>query len=275
MLNKILKLKINHSFQLVSDLHLEYYNKVEFNKTLFNDFIIPSAPNLIIAGDIGYQHLDNYDIFMKLCSESFNKTFLVLGNHDYYCYKNNEILNMDEIETKIKTIIEKYDNIHLLLNNIFEFDNCVILGTTLWTDIPFNMGPYISKTINDYNYIYQEDSLITTNKTNYLHYNNVKWLEEMINKYSDKKIIIVTHHLPSFKLISEKYANNPMNYAFATNLEHLIKDNVVYFCSGHTHCSFNIKINNCTLLVNPKGYPYKNGKNENELYDKQFVFNIE
>jgi len=84
--------QLSFQFQLVSDLHLEYYDKIKFD-----DFIIPTAQNLIIAGDIGYQHLDNYDIFMQLCSESFDKVFIVLGNHDYYNYKSKEILTMNDI----------------------------------------------------------------------------------------------------------------------------------------------------------------------------------
>lgn len=258
------------SFQLVSDLHLEYYDKIHFN-----DFIIPKASNLIIAGDIGYQHLDNYNTFMESCSESFDKVFMVLGNHDYYNYKSKEILTMEDIETNIKTIIEKYNNIHLLHNDVYEFNDYVILGTVLWSNIPFNMAKYVQNNINDYNYIY-DDKLkpITPNKINYLHYKNVEWLEKMIGKYLNKKIIVITHHLPSFKLISPKYYNNLFNCAFATDLEYLMKDNVLYWCCGHTHTSCSTVINNCKLFVNPKGYPINNNQNENQSYDKQFIFNV-
>ena len=194
--------KVKLSFQLVSDLHLGYYNKINFG-----DFIIPKAPNLIIAGDIGYQHLDNYNIFMQLCSESFEKIFIVLGNHDYYNYKNEETLSMNNIENKIKIIIEKYNNIYLLQNDIYELEDYVLFGTTLWSNIPINMAQHIKNNINDYNYIFNEEiniKPVTVNQINYLHYKNVKWLKKTIDKYYNKKIIIITHHLPSFKLIPPK-----------------------------------------------------------------------
>jgi hypothetical protein len=50
---------------------------------------------------------------------------------------------------------------------------------------------------------------------------------------------------------------------------------VLYWCCGHTHTSCNVVINNCKLFVNPKGYPINNNQNENQFYDKQFVFNVE
>jgi len=159
---------------------------------------------------------------------------------------------------------------------VYELDDYVILGTVLWSNIPFNMAKYIHNNMNDYNYIY-DDKLkpITPNKINYLHYKNVEWLKNMIGKYLNKKIIVITHHLPSFKLIPSKYDNNPINCAFATDLEYLIKDNVLYWCCGHTHTSCNASINNCKLFVNPKGYPINNNQNENQFYDKQFVFNVD
>lgn len=252
------------TFQLVSDLHLEYYKKINYN-----EFIIPSAKNLIIAGDIGYFYLDNYKPFIEQCSNLFEHVFLVLGNHDYYTVKTN-IMSMNQIEENIKLILKDYDNIHLLQNETYDFEDYTIIGTTLWSNIPFNMHNYIKNAINDYNYIFNDlKKQITVNELNYLHYKNVKWLESQINN-THKKILIITHHLPSYQLIHKKYENSPLNYAFATNLEYLLKSNVTHVCCGHSHSNVNIKINNCQLLINPKGYP-----NENELYNKQFIFNLE
>jgi hypothetical protein len=181
---------------------------------------------------------------------------------------------MSEIEHHIKTILLPYPNIHLLLNDTFEFNDYAILGTTLWTNIPLNMSSYITSTMNDYHYIKHNNLPVTVNHLNNLHYQNVKWLENQINYYHDKKILITTHHLPSFQLIDQKYFNHPMNYAFATDLEYLLKPHVRYFCCGHTHTSFNIQMNQCHLYINPKGYP-RNETNENKDYNPSFTFNLE
>ncbi len=96
----------------------------------------------------------------------------------------------------------------------------------------------------------------------------------MIDKYSHKKVIVVTHHLPSMKLIAEKYNGDIINYAFATDVEHLMKNNVTHFCSGHTHSSMDKIIGTTRCIVNPKGYLLSDGTSENPNYNKEFVFEI-
>ena len=46
--------------QYISDIHLEFYNLSKIIK------LIPSAPILCLAGDIGNPLLENYEIFLIL-----------------------------------------------------------------------------------------------------------------------------------------------------------------------------------------------------------------
>ncbi|AYV78749.1 MAG: metallophosphatase, partial [Edafosvirus sp.] len=129
--------------------------------------------------------------------------------------------------------------------------------------------------INDFRQIYiknQSEQIrrITPRNTNILHEKNVKWLNETIDKFKDKKLIIMTHHVPSLKLINEKYIDDPINCCFVTDLEYLMKDNVYYWLSGHTHTSAKEKINNCTCIINPKGY-----YDENPEYNTSYVIQLD
>jgi predicted phosphodiesterase len=66
----------------------------------------------------------------------------------------------------------------------------------------------------------------------------------------------MTHHLPSFKLINEKYKNSKLSSLFATDLEDIIKKyKIDYWICGHSHNKNNIQINNTILTLNPVGYP--------------------
>ena len=72
--------------QLASDLHIEENESVDIN---IEDYIIPKAPILILAGDIGNlykkKQLQN---FLKKLSKKFVAIVYIPGNHEYYRVKN-------------------------------------------------------------------------------------------------------------------------------------------------------------------------------------------
>ena len=65
--------------QVLSDLHLEVGHQ-------YSSFDFPTtAPNLILAGDIGL--LSNYEAYLDFLhnqTERYDRVFLVLGNHELY-----------------------------------------------------------------------------------------------------------------------------------------------------------------------------------------------
>jgi hypothetical protein len=82
---------------------------------------------------------------------------------------------------------------------------------------------------------------------------------------------VLSHHLPTFHLISPKYKNSYYNNAFASNLDYLMQNhnNINYWLCGHTHSSMHCIINNCQCMTNPHGYP-----GENSSFDKQKTISI-
>ena len=54
------------NLQIASDLHLEFYdfNKYIHNTAKFEEFLRPSAPILVLAGDIGYPKESIYKDFI-------------------------------------------------------------------------------------------------------------------------------------------------------------------------------------------------------------------
>lgn len=257
--------------QLISDIHLEFYKDINIL-----DFVSPCAPYLAICGDLGYPHLDNFKEFITQASKLYTKVFYVSGNHEYYTCKNDSLPTIEEIDNQIETICNSLGNVyylndkeHLLTNDI------VILGTTLWTDIPEDKQMRIQQIVNDYRYIYTTEDdckcTITSEFTTALHNDHVKWLTKKLEEHKDKKVIILTHHLPSFEMISEMYKGSDMNYAFASDLDYLIEkyDGIKFWLCGHTHSNMEVKINNCICITNPLGY-----KNENKHYNKERFIHI-
>jgi hypothetical protein len=248
-----------YKFQLISDIHLEFNNVYKIKKL---------ANYLILAGDIGYPDQKLFKDFLSSVSLTFDKIFYITGNHEYYQTwkkgKNIKLDTIDETNEKIKQIIkESGDNIYFLNNNFYDIDlNLRIVGSTLWTNPSLNNKP-----INDSYQIYSDNKILASEEHfRNLHKHNVKYIEEQIleAKSNNKKLVIVTHHLPTYELILPKYKTqfySPYNSHFASDLDYLMQEPIKAWCAGHSH-GFNHKIiNNVNCYVNAYGYPHedKNG----------------
>lgn len=232
---------MNISFQIISDIHLEtgIYHQLK-----------PKAPYLILAGDIGYPETQIYKDFMKQCSKKFKKIFYTSGNHEYYNKNNKNIKSIQEIEESIKTVCLQFDNIYYLQNSYYDLDdNLRIVGTTLWSDIKIHKDDF-----NDYSNIYKSDKqLITTIDTINMFNKNKEYLENIIRS-SDKNILIITHHLPSYEMILSEYKFSEYISYYASNIEYLFKKPVIGWVCGHSH-GFNKKnINDIPCIINAIGY---------------------
>ena len=224
------------TLQFLSDVHLEYKNKIPT--------IHPKATYLALLGDIGNPFRKNYKIFLGQASDKFEKTFIISGNHEYW-----NTTSISDTDNKISQIAENFPNVYYLNNNSHLINDYMILGTTLWTNI-------INKNrLGDNTKIIYDKKLLTDNNINTLHNNSVKWLKDQISKH--KNIIVLTHHLPSFKLIiprfhKPRYIN--VHDRFASDLDYLITKPVVAWLCGHSHCQTDTYINGIYCGINAVGY---------------------
>ena len=249
-----LKKHLNNTMKAcyVSDIHLEFLKEFPI--------INNNADILILAGDIGNPYEDIYKDFIIDVSNKFKKIFLITGNHEYYGHKES-IENVDNyIDTFIKK--ENMNNVIFLNNNHCDYNGFRFIGSTLWSKILNLNSPKYDLT-NCFNCIkdFKINKKEGINKYNNLFQNNYEYLNNTINKTteeSDLPIIVITHHLPSYKLIAPKYQGYDMNQCFASNCEELMKNQVKYWFYGHTHTEGDTIINNTRLLCNPLGYPDEN-----------------
>jgi predicted phosphodiesterase len=228
-----------HKFkiQYISDIHSEYQI---FSKYLpFN--LEPKTNFLALCGDIGNPFHKNYEVIIKQVSTNFDKVFLLSGNHEYI-HSVNRLYNIEDTNNEINTICNKYNNVYFMNNRSIDFslgdnNNYKIHGTTLW-----------SKTNSYYNY-----NNMNSNLHNSLHNMSVKYLEENIDPH--KKNIVLTHYMPSYSLIADKYKNdasfsNKLE-RYATNLDHMFKEHILCWLCGHSHHLKITKINNVYCGLNP------------------------
>jgi len=251
-------------FQVISDIHLEYYNILPEIKNFFNI----AAPNLILAGDICYYKHPNFMLFFDKINQLYDNIFFVPGNHDYYAHNDIPNCGFDQIDYMVKENLKKYKNVHLIQNSIFEFDDDIILGNTLWCKTDKTINDKHTKLINSEYYIQYKHKFLPSFKcikeANTYQYN---WLKNTLKSIQNtrKNIIVITHYLPSKKCIHKKYENSSYNDLYFTNCEDLLPLTDCWI-SGHTHDPFIGKIYDCNIFVNPRGNP-----DEITNYDKNLV----
>lgn len=276
--------------QYVSDIHLETHHNT--SKTIFEKILKPSAPYLALCGDIGYPGAQLYEPFLKYCSESFEQVFYIAGNHEYYndsraikYLKTKQFIEKSVSEeelrrlsakvpretpesrnTKIREICSQFPNVHFLDKEIYQIPNTniIIVGCTLWSRL--DMDPYMYSRFNDFNMICIDKDTILTPKV------YAKWFEEHLDfiaktipelhtKSPDTKIIVLTHHCPTYEIITDKYRLNDMNNmnSFFAN-DDLITPfgkNVKLWLCGHTHGCKSINIEGTIVATNTFGYEWE------------------
>jgi hypothetical protein len=274
-------------FQYISDIHLETRHNVSTN--LFKRILKPAAPYLALCGDIGYPGAPLYEPFLQYCSENFEHVFYVAGNHEFYNdikaikYLKNKPQIQSELPEQearrisvrcprytpevraqqIRELCAKYPNVHFMDKETFQIPNTNILvvGCTLWSKLDIN--PAIIPSFNDFNRICETKDAFLTPKT-YDDWNeeHVKFLEQAIKRGTDaaaqKSIIVITHHCPTYDVISDKYlegdsdgansffANRDLVSPFGKNVK-------AWFC-GHTHGCKQISLDGTIVATNTLGY---------------------
>ncbi len=239
--------------QYFSDLHLEFYDLTKLVRMIH--WIKPKSNICVLAGDIGYPFQKKYEVFLIAMNKKFEHIFLILGNHEFYQLKDNEGKTMSQIVEQTDKIIKNNDltNIHFLNNSHYDLGDYRFIGSTLWSHIYDNK--YIH---NDFNTIKE---LTSENMYNDLHKRDRDYLKNIIeeSKTENKKIIMITHHLPSFKLNHPKYAKyHNYNQCFSSNSDDLIIEPIKCWIFGHTHTQMDVKINDIQCVANPIGYPGEN-----------------
>jgi Icc-related predicted phosphoesterase len=88
-----------------------------------------------------------------------------------------------------------------------------------------------------------------------LHRASVAFLHKELSRPFDGATVIVTHHAPSPRSIASRFCGDPLNSAFASNLDPLIsRHEPSLWIHGHMHDSFDYTIGRTRVVCNPRGY---------------------
>lgn len=250
------------NYYVLSDIHLEYVSLEHVTKTLLPMIKkkLTQPCTLFMCGDISsvynQGHRDKLFYFFKELKTLCKAILYVPGNHEYYGSKQYKP-TLDEVNQYLTDICNKSD-VTLLIRDTYEDDTCIVYGCTLWSHLPYDMSFYL----NDLTKI--AGMHYTT--YNELHAKDSSWLKTCLlnNNASpitdNKKVIVLTHHLPTEQLIQQKYKHlGDLNMAYYSHMECLFPK-VDIWCCGHSHQRTETVINTTepdkitTCIINAVGY---------------------
>lgn len=240
------KQSINMTLQYASDLHLEFPENKDF---LRKNPIQPKGDILLLAGDIvPFAVLEQHDDFFNYVSDNFEQTYWIAGNHEFYHFNLAEKSSV--LHEKIKA------NVHVVNNISVELENIRILFSTLWSYINPKNQAAVYLRLNDFRLIKNGNAKLTPADYNEQHAECFRFLETELSQKSDKKTVVVTHHVPTMKNYPPEYLGDALNDAFTIELKDLmLKTEPGYWIYGHSHRNTPaFEIGKTKLLTNQLGY---------------------
>ena len=234
------------TFQIASDLHIEYRNNEIHNPW---DYITPEADILILAGDIGsFYKINQLQLFLtELCSK-FKYVLYVPGNQEYYTTDGHKPVKKNILDYRIFELENKLDNLYILNQNSFVIDDVCITGCTLWSKPEIKLPKYLVR-------IYG----ITTELYETYHEQDLKYIEKMMNfcQSNNLKLLVVTHYCPTYLVLNGSKKRDRFVSLYISSLDHLLKKELVHtWVCGHIHRNFDLVTEHGTRIIgNQKGKP--------------------
>jgi Icc-related predicted phosphoesterase len=247
-------------FQVVSDLHLH-----------FAQFELPEtdADAIIIAGDLD-NGVGGIDWVIYTARAQQKPILVVIGNHECYGEVYGDVARTWRMAFKkagvsdFVTVLDK-ENPSLL------FDDVIVLGATFWTDFHKNdpLSVHMSNySMHDFQYIKKmwymdaieqglDDRRFRAQDSYQEHLETIEVFKEARDIWWDQKLLVITHHAPSYKSIHSDFKNEyAINGAFVSDKEDLMEELRVHtWVHGHVHASFDYTVDCGTRVVcNPRGY---------------------
>jgi Icc-related predicted phosphoesterase len=262
-------------FSLASDVHLEC-GYLDLTNEEGSDVLV-LAGDIFVANEFriktGNGH--TYRRFIEEVTGRYGHVVYIMGNHEHY---HGDYAKTADI---IRDEFKYFNNLKFLDNTFVDICDVRFIGGTLWTDLNKNDPltiQQIQRSMNDYRLVENSGNPVSYRVTNTdgqvsfktrpsrLHPNDcaeehkkcLATISEILNSYQDdKKVVVVTHHLPTLESVPHEYRRDYHgNGAFASDLSNFILDRprIKYWIHGHTHDPCDYMVGDTRVVCNPRGY---------------------
>ena len=238
---------------------------------------------LILAGDLwtstkwieyaGYSWIGNV-------APRFKQVLVVNGNHDFW--NTNHAITIMNGADKCNAMLQDfgYDNVLVLDMTTWEHEDYIFVGATLWTDM-FKGSP--SAKMNLRNVMAQDGNIaydiqdkffdrFTADKWCDIHKKHRQYIEHVARNNQDKKIFVITHHLPLEHVGDPNYKGDAANAYYSSDLSDVILDNtnITHWVHGHSHYQHETQFEHCLVINNALGYQGEHSEQTGAVKHKVF-----
>lgn len=248
-----------YTLQYASNFFLNLHKNQNFKRILD-----PVSPNLALLGNIcsldTRESINIYKNFLDYCSKNYKNVYLVPGVWEHSSHTPQ---HYEKMLFNLYNLKKQYKNITILNNSYVQIPNTNInlIGSTLWMRNPYLNNIFMF----EYNYLYMNrhsglGNVMGNDMVNW-HMEDLYHIREMLK--SNKKFIVLTHHLPNHVLIKD-ISRKVME---SSNLEKYMKKPIEIWVGGAGDRTISGTFGYCNDIftcVNP--YTTFN-KKMNESYD--------
>lgn len=259
----------------IADVHEDYNNRHDFIKCFSKFCEEEKIDILIFAGDTSTGAVKTLYFYRQLQKVCRAKIMQIPGNHELYCeLKKNRagerIQTMEESQHYFERLMEDET---CLANHPLETKNWIILGDCGWYDFSFDSSypnldyrklskkkisivRWPDRKFIDGNYV---DEKLDVQRTE----ESLARLEKLLieAKKTGKKIMVVTHMLPSSQCIKKwhvPFFNTATNYLGSNRFLELFKQyNVELNICAHSHMRMEKEIDGVRIVNVSLGYNYQ------------------
>ena len=220
----------------------------------------PEADVIVLAGDLAPY---TKGLVAKLSEfwDAAPHIVYVLGNHEFY---GGEI---DDARARLADECAE-TGIHLLDPGMVRIEGTRFIGATLWTDLALygkadESGAHrrLRRGISDFvGAIRHHGRNFSTWECVRRHWAARHFIEEELARAElvGERAVVITHHAPSPRSIRPWFQGDPLNPAFASDLDRLIERyQPALWIHGHMHDPVDERLGKTRLVANPAGYAHE------------------
>jgi len=266
--------------RVASDLHLEqhYGQKADF---LAQTFVLDDERDaesiLVLAGDISSK-LDQLIPFLNRMKARFPKVYYIPGNHEFYGHTMEKWC--EEFQFGMQPHPEGDNFEFALLDMCYEeLEGVRFIFGTMWADGGTSLADQamVGRYLRDFYVIktkqnnQKEPRRYTVPDMVRIHKRQRKQLEGFLAQPFDGKTVVITHHMPSYRLCHPRFGGEA-NGGFAGNLDLILAtDNAPeLWIHGHTHDTIDTTLWKTRIVCNPSGYYFETDRRYHQ-YGPKFI----
>jgi Icc-related predicted phosphoesterase len=238
---------------IASDLHLEFHP--DGGRALLASLDLRAADAVAVTGDL-CNAATLLGSLTLLCQACPLPVLFVPGNHEYYGS------SFDAVNAQLQAAQAALPNLTLLNNRVLTLAGRRIVGTPLWFPDGPDHAAYEGR-VNDFRVIQGFKPAVYA-----AHAEARRFLEAELQPGD----IVLTHHLPSPRSVSPRFAGDPVNRFFVSPMDALIEQRQpALWAHGHTHDSADYTLGRTRIVCNPFGYV---GRELNPAWDPAKVVEL-